>query len=656
MKKKCFQILDLTVFLYVLFIIVSCTESEKDETRNTTNNVCKISLESLGDWDEGIIINDSLYFVTKNVPEVVEYAEYIDSTGEGPLLKDTISEKQYAVINVLGSDENRAIFLEYDINGNVTSIRKGDNLYTYEWSKNRDSLDVMCYNLVSKKMTVVSYPISSSNLTRSSFPHLYSMTRGINMNNLGNALTAIQLTGDAIQGNWIELLGDATKALGIGVLETILKKPLWPLFAAYDWWNEPNKMMEAYIFGKSSIKLLTIIKNEDSHTLSGVIENASTIPDVEWEWGNSSVPEKYKKYGKPNIVNYYVDVKTPSGTYRLGPEVANHQSSFSLTLNKMTHGYYYFYSYLTGSGYTRRGTSMSYYHLGESPTYSHSNENLNWNGETGKYDVSFYIAYQHLYYAEIEFQGLYVETEKGTKLGSFGMGRNGGYQDEDSISSSVSKSEFKEMADGSLELTVRVKYWYVLRGSKRTMYVELPSFTIKNGLCPDENHPHAIDLGLPSGTKWACCNVGASSPKEYGGHYAWGETWTKSVYSLETYSYNGINIGSEIAGTNYDVAAKKWKMSWRMPTYYETLELVENTTSKWTGVGMEFKGRNGGSIILPAAGRHYEYVDDVDEGYRGCYWTSTLYLPALYFKRNGKVEFNWYDSYYGLSVRPIWKE
>ena len=86
------------------------------------------------------------------------------------------------------------------------------------------------------------------------------MTRGINMNNLGNALTAIQLTGDAIQGNWIDLLGDATKALGIGVLETILKKPLWPLFAAYDWWNEPNKMMEAYIFGKSSIKLLTIIK------------------------------------------------------------------------------------------------------------------------------------------------------------------------------------------------------------------------------------------------------------------------------------------------------------------------------------------------------------------------------------------------------------
>lgn len=42
--------------------------------------------------------------------------------------------------------------------------------------------------------------------------------------------------------------------------------------------------------------------------------------------------------------------------------------------------------------------------------------------------------------------------------------------------------------------------------------------------CPDNNHPHAIDLGLPSGTKWCCCNVGASTPEGYGGYYAWGET------------------------------------------------------------------------------------------------------------------------------------
>lgn len=53
--------------------------------------------------------------------------------------------------------------------------------------------------------------------------------------------------------------------------------------------------------------------------------------------------------------------------------------------------------------------------------------------------------------------------------------------------------------------------------------------------CPDENHPHAIDLGLPSGTKWACCNIGASHPEESGGFYAWGETTNKNDFLWATY-------------------------------------------------------------------------------------------------------------------------
>ena len=55
--------------------------------------------------------------------------------------------------------------------------------------------------------------------------------------------------------------------------------------------------------------------------------------------------------------------------------------------------------------------------------------------------------------------------------------------------------------------------------------------------CPDGKHPHAIDLGLPSGTKWACCNVGATTPEGYGGYYAWGEKKTKSVYNEVAYKY-----------------------------------------------------------------------------------------------------------------------
>ena len=86
--------------------------------------------------------------------------------------------------------------------------------------------------------------------------------------------------------------------------------------------------------------------------------------------------------------------------------------------------------------------------------------------------------------------------------------------------------------------------------------------------CPDDNHPHAIDLGLPSGTLWACCNVGADKPESYGGYYAWGETEEKTTYNLSEYLYyqNGsyLNLGSEIAGSSYDVAHVMWGGSWMM--------------------------------------------------------------------------------------------
>ena len=55
----------------------------------------------------------------------------------------------------------------------------------------------------------------------------------------------------------------------------------------------------------------------------------------------------------------------------------------------------------------------------------------------------------------------------------------------------------------------------------------LASFIANAQSCPDNNHPHAIDLGLPSRTKWACCNVGANTPEGYGDYFAWGETEKK---------------------------------------------------------------------------------------------------------------------------------
>lgn len=150
--------------------------------------------------------------------------------------------------------------------------------------------------------------------------------------------------------------------------------------------------------------------------------------------------------------------------------------------------------------------------------------------------------------------------------------------------------------------------------------------------CPDDNHPHAIDLGLPSGTKWCCCNVGASTPEGYGGYYAWGETSEKSVYNGDTYAYgsswsNCQYIGSDIAGTQYDVARVRMGAPWRMPSVGQMEELINNCSRQWTqlnGVnGILVTGPSGVQIFLPAAGDRW---DDklYYAGGLGDYWSSSL--------------------------------
>ncbi len=187
------------------------------------------------------------------------------------------------------------------------------------------------------------------------------------------------------------------------------------------------------------------------------------------------------------------------------------------------------------------------------------------------------------------------------------------------------------------------------------------------GLCPDSNHPHVIDLGLPSGTKWACCNVGSSNPEGYGNYYAWGETKTKSVYSWGTYQYGRSsddvdNIGSDIAGTRYDAATANWGTPWKMPTKAQCEELIENTTSKWTthnGVeGRMFTSKkNGRSLFLPAAGDRWD-GELYDAGSYGLYCSSSLdesgsyYAWSLRFYSGGANTSNGF-RYGGRSVRPV---
>ena len=156
-----------------------------------------------------------------------------------------------------------------------------------------------------------------------------------------------------------------------------------------------------------------------------------------------------------------------------------------------------------------------------------------------------------------------------------------------------------------------------------------------------------IDLGLPSGTKWVFCNVGASKPEDYGGYYAWGETEEKSVYNWETYSHcDGSsstchNIGSDISTTQYDAARANWHSLWRMPTIKELDELNTECSWNWTqfnGIsGYKVIAPNGNYIFLPAAG-YRNNSESVRKGAHGYYYSSTLFTSRSDYAYDRRFE------------------
>ncbi|MBR3859248.1 MAG: protein kinase [Bacteroidaceae bacterium] len=173
-----------------------------------------------------------------------------------------------------------------------------------------------------------------------------------------------------------------------------------------------------------------------------------------------------------------------------------------------------------------------------------------------------------------------------------------------------------------------------------------------------------VDLGLPSGLKWATCNVGADKPEEYGNYYAWGETETKSEYTKENCATWRKELGDISGDSLYDAARRNWGGSWRMPTRAECQELVNNCTWTWTTQGGHkgYKGtskKNGNSIFLPAAGWYNGSWLDYQGEYGRC-WSSTpgesdtegAYNFAFDSFRHCHY-MGWYFRSFGLAVRPV---
>ena len=171
-----------------------------------------------------------------------------------------------------------------------------------------------------------------------------------------------------------------------------------------------------------------------------------------------------------------------------------------------------------------------------------------------------------------------------------------------------------------------------------------------------------VDLGLPSGTLWATCNVGATKPEDYGDFFAWGETTTKDVYSLAFYKWKDgytSSGGKSVLDAEDDAATANWGVKWRMPTSEEIKELLDNTTSEMTtlnGVsGCKFTAKDGSDnfIFLPAAGSISGSTLELVGSY-GFYWSSSVNPNGLYFTEGMEApqSYNLTRSD-GLRVRPV---
>ena len=188
----------------------------------------------------------------------------------------------------------------------------------------------------------------------------------------------------------------------------------------------------------------------------------------------------------------------------------------------------------------------------------------------------------------------------------------------------------------------------------------------------------AVDLGLS--VMWATCNVGASSPEDYGDYFAWGETQPKENYDWTTYKYckgtnkamtkyctnsgygyNGFTDNKTILDPEDDAATVNWGGAWRMPTDEEMTELREQCKWTWTTQnevnGYKVVGPNGNSIFLPAAG-YMDYSSLNSAGSYANYWSSSLrsscplHAFSVYFSSSFVYGF-YYNRDHGQSVRPV---
>ena len=199
---------------------------------------------------------------------------------------------------------------------------------------------------------------------------------------------------------------------------------------------------------------------------------------------------------------------------------------------------------------------------------------------------------------------------------------------------------------------------------------------VDDGKNPTIGGHEFVDLGLPSGLKWAKMNIGSTSLSDVGAFISWGETEEKEIYTSKNYLAPGSKtetqleemgiIENRVLTKEHDAAYVVWGEKWRMPTENDFRELLKSTTAEWTeefGIpGFRLTAKNGNFIFFPLNGhKANEFKIDRDYPY-GRYWTaswsdgygesvSTSYEISEEYGFDKTID----NRFNGLCIRPVSK-
>ena len=691
MKYNCSKWVFTILSFVLLLLVLGCSKSDEFAQKNPPAQemgLYRIPVDELNGWDEG-------FFSSNNDGSICPY--YIVSS------TDSVSGEIIVCLNqTANTDVDKSLIFHFSKEGNVLEILLPG--YRLDAQSYEEKVDFVAYDTQGEARAFFSVPYIKTDtlnipISRSPFFNSkgeFSVSKTMKFAEFAEKVTnTLGNIYNLSEGNYGDVLADFLLGNMTGAVKSYFGRIFLPLTvkAILEWAYEEAKKCW---LGDAAIQV-TSVKRTSATTVTvvGTIENAYTIPLI-YMTATDGVPD-YKE----NIVRYGVAVGKNSypGLY-LNDNCSDLRTVdddgdfyFTFYMEETPGEVFYFRPFLIPESKLKGEdalfpTPVTCIRYGKAKEFMDFSVDLSNFKQTkclkngNKYNVQFTIdASIPGLFDDLANWGFDVKTKSGKYEKRYYANDTGAYipptEKNFTCDVEVVETDIENFSDERLaEISITPFVAYRNSLPSMTFFDEKKyNLLINDDFCRDENHVHAVDLGLS--VKWACCNVGATKPEDYGGKYAWGETEEKSDYDLDTYKWSNDSFNTvtkyctSIGGGTVDnkrvldpaddVAHVKWGGSWRMPTRDEINELTTKCNWQWTSLngvnGYRVTGPNGNSIFLPAA----VYRSGAELNFRGNYWSSSLYdytshcAYALYFNDGSfypGMQMH-YSRYCGLSVRPV---